>query len=133
MTELEDLIVSGAELDKKLVTEILAPYIQLDKDKCTIRPTKGGSELSNDQKVLVYLVARKAMAALDDFTLDVEGATASEVVADTGVKSGTAHPALRKLLKNKRLIDQSRDKRYFIPNHAIPQIKSLLFEKKKEE
>lgn len=133
MTELEDLIVSGAELDKKLVAEILAPYTQLDKDKCTIRPTKGWSQLSNDQKILVYLIARKAMAALDDFTLDTEGATASEVVVDTGVKSGTAHPTLRKLLSNSRLIDQSQDKRYFIPNHAIPRIKSLLFEKKVKE
>lgn len=128
MAELEDLIVSGTELDKKLVAEILAPYVQLDKDKCTIRPTEGWTRLSNDQKLLIYLLARKAMVALG-FDLGTEGATASEVIADTGVKSGTAHPALRKLLGN-RLIDQSQDKRYFIPSYAIAQIKSLLFEKK---
>lgn len=128
MAELEDLIVSGAELDKQLVAEILAPYVQLDKDRCTIRPTNGWTQLSNDQKILIYLLSRKAMAALG-FDLGTEGATASEVIADTGVKSGTAHPALRKLLGN-RLIDQSQDKRYFIPNYATAQIKSLLFEKK---
>lgn len=128
MAELEDLIVSGAELDKKLAVEILAPYVQLDKDKCTIRPTEGWTELSNDQKILVYLLARKAMVALG-FDLATEGATASEVVAETGVKSGTAHPALRKLLGN-RFIDQSQDKRYFVPNHAIARIKSVLSEKK---
>lgn len=128
MAELKDLIVSGAELDKKLAAEILAPYVQLDKDKCTIRPTEGWTELSNDQKILVYLLARKAMVALG-FDLATEGATASEVVAETGVKSGTAHPALRKLLGN-RFIDQSQDKRYFVPNHAIARIKSVLSEKK---
>lgn len=131
MAELEDLIVSGRELDKKLVAEILAPYVQLDKDKCTIRPTEGWTGLSNHQKVLIYLLAKKAMVALG-FDLSTEGATASEVIADTGVKSGTAHPALRKLLGN-RLIDQSQDKRYFIPSYAIAQIKSLLFEKKVKE
>lgn len=128
MTELGDLIVSGKELDKKLVAEILAPYVQLDKDTCTIRPTEGWTELSNDQKILIYLLARKAMVALD-FDLTAEGATASEVVADTGVKSGSAHPALRKLLGN-RLIGQSQDKRYSIPNYASTQIKALFFEKK---
>lgn len=130
--ELEDLIVSGGELDRKLVAEVLAPYVRLDKDSCNIRPIEKWSQLSNEQKILIYLVARKTMSALDDFDLNEEGATASEVISNTGLKSGSAHPALRKLLGN-RLIDQSQDKRYFIPNYAIVQIKSLLFEKKVKE
>jgi len=128
MAELEDLIVSGEELDKKLVAEILAPYVQLDKDKCTIRPSEGWMRLSEGQKILVYLIARKAMMALS-FNLPVEGATASEAVQDTGVKKGTAHPALRKLL-GERLLEQSKDNRYIVPNYAIPQIRSMLAEKK---
>jgi len=128
MAELKDLIVSGEELDKKLVAEILAPYVQLDKDKCIIRPTEGWMRLSEGQKILVYLIARKAMIALS-FNLLIEGATASEVVQDTGVKKGTAHPALRKLL-GERLLEQSKDNRYIVPNYAIPQIRSMLAEKK---
>lgn len=128
MAELEDLIVSGEELDKKLVAEILAPYVQLDKDKCTIRPTEGWTRLSEGQKILVYLIARKAMVALS-FNLPIEGATASEVVQDTGVKKGTAHPVLRKLL-GERLLEQFKDNRYIVPNYAIPQIRSMLAEKK---
>lgn len=128
MAELEDLIVSGDELDKKLVAEILDPYVRLDKDKCTIRPTEGWMRLSEEQKILVYLLARKAMVALS-FDLTIEGATASEVVQDTGVKKGTAHPALRKLLGD-RLLEQSEHSRYFVPNYAIPRIKSMLSEKK---
>jgi len=129
MAELEDLIVSGEELDKKLVAEILASYVRLDKDKCTIRPTEVWTQLSEEQKILVYLLARKAMMALS-FDLTVEGATASEVVQDTGVKKGTAHPALRKLLVDDRLLEQSEHRRYFVPNYAIPRIKSMLSEKK---
>jgi len=128
MAELEDLIVSGEELDKKLVAEILAPYVQLDKDKCTIRPTEGWMRLSEGQKILVYLIARKAMVALS-FNLPIEGATAGEVVQDTGVKKGTAHPVLRKLL-GERLLEQFKDNRYIVPNYAIPQIRSMLAEKK---
>jgi len=128
MAELEDLVVSGEELDKKLVAEILVPYVQLDKDKRSIRPTDGWIRLSEAQKILVYLLARKAMVALN-FDLTAEGATASEVVEDTGVKKGTAHPALRKLLGN-RFLEQSEGARYSVPNYAIPQIKSILSEKK---
>jgi len=128
MAELEDLIVSGEELDRKLVAEILAPYVQLDKDRCAIRPADGWMRLSEGQKILVYVLARKAMVALD-FGLPVEGASASETVQDTGVKKGTAHPALRKLLGD-RLLEQSEHSRYFVPNYAIPRIKSMLSEKK---
>lgn len=129
--ELEELIVSGAELDKRLVTEILAPYIKLDKDTCKIRPTDKWGLLSNDEKILIYLIARKAMVALENFDLSVEGALANEVISDTGVKSGTAYPALRKLLSS-RLIEQSRDKRYYVPNYSIPQIKDILSGKKEK-
>jgi hypothetical protein len=128
MAELEDLLVSGTELDKKLVAEVLSLYVQLDKDTCTIRPTERWTALSNEHKILVYLLARKAMVALG-LDLTTEGATASEVIAETGVKSGTVHPALRKLLGN-RLIDQSQDKRYSVPNYAIARIKSLVSENK---
>lgn len=129
MAELEDLVVSGEELDQKLVAEILEPYLRLDKDKCGIRPTEGWLRLSEEQKILVYLLARKAMVALN-FGLTAEGATASEVVQETGVKKGTAHPALRKLLLVDRFLEQSQDGRYSVTNYAIPQIKSMLSEKK---
>lgn len=130
--ELEDLVVSGGELDRRLVAEILAPYVQLEKDMCNIRPTDKWLLLSNDQKILIYLVARKAMVTLDDFDFNIEGALASEVISSTGVKSGSAHPSLRKMLGS-RLIEQTRDKRYFVPNYAVPQVKCMLSEKKEKE
>ncbi|MBC8275203.1 MAG: hypothetical protein H8E40_09585, partial [Chloroflexi bacterium] len=116
MAELEDLVVSGTELDKKLVAETLMPYLQLDKDSCDIRPTEEWEELSQEQKIVAYLLARKAMVALR-FELTAEAAKASEVVQATGLKSGTVYPALRSLLAN-RIINQSQDRRYFVPSYA---------------
>lgn len=124
MAELEDLVVSGAELDKKLVAETLMPYLQLDKDSCGIRPTKEWEQLSQEQKILSYLLARKAMMALG-FKLTAEAAKASEVIQATGLKSGTVYPILRNLLGD-RIISQSKDQRYFVPSYAITQIKSML-------
>lgn len=125
MNNLEDLVVSGAEMDRKLVAEILAPYLRLDKETCGIRPTEKWDELGNEEKLLLYLVARKAMRALD-FPLEVEEAAASEVVEQTGVKAGSAYPALRGLL-GQRIIDQvGKRGGYLVPNHALGRIKSML-------
>lgn len=128
MAELEELVVNGTEMDRKLVAEILISYVRLDKENCDIRPTEEWNRLSPEQKILAYLIARKAMVALG-FNLPVEGSKASEVVQATGVKSGTAYPALRKLFGD-RIVEQSPDRRYFVPNHAIPQVKLMLFKKK---
>lgn len=135
MSELNALVVSGAAEDRKLVGEILRPYVQLDKENCEIRPTGEWAKLSPEKKILVYLVARKTMVVLDDFDLSVESAKAGEVVQATGVKSGTAYPILRKLLTEDSLIEQLKDKTYRVPNHAIPKVKDMLSKAKtnKEE
>ena len=126
MNELENLVVNGTDMDRKLVAEVLAPYVRLDKDNCNIRPTDEWYRLSSETKILIYLLARKAMIALN-FDIPSEGAKATEVVRDTGLKSGTAHPTLRKLLDS-RLVEQSQDRRYSIPNHAISRIRSMITE-----
>jgi len=124
MAELEDLVVSGEEMDKKLVAEILSPFVRLDKDKNTVRPIEGWDKLDEEEKILVYLLSKKAMVALQ-FGLPAESAGASEVIQNTGVKKGTTHPALRKLL-GERLLEQTSDRKYFVPNYAITRIKSML-------
>lgn len=128
MNELEDLVVSGAEMDRRLVKEILEPYVRLDKEACSIRPTEKWEDLGKEEMVIVYLVARKAMRALD-FPLEVEEVAASELIKQTGIKSGSAYPALRSLL-GQRIIDQtSKGGGYFIPNYALERVKSMLSRK----
>ena len=125
--ELESLVVSGKDMDRRLVAEILTPYVRLDRDGCNIRPLEGWRKLKAQAKILLYLLSRKAMLALD-FGLPIEGATAGDVANSTGMKKGTVNPALRELLSD-RLIDQAKDGRYFVPNHAIERVKATLGEK----
>jgi hypothetical protein len=125
MTKLEDLIVSGSDMDRELLGEILAPYVRLDKERCGVRPTEKWDELGTEEKILLYLVARKAMVALG-FPIDNEEAAASEVINQTGLKAGTAYPTLRVLLQQ-RLIDQpGKRSGYLVPNHALGKVKSIL-------
>ena len=122
--ELEALVVSERELDRKLVAEILSPYVRLDKDACDIRPLEAWLGLRTDLRILVYLLARKAMVALG-FGSKAEGATASEIALDMNLEQGTVNPVLRKM-RGEGALERARDRRYFVPNHAVERIKGMI-------
>lgn len=124
--ELESLLVSGKEIDKKLVAEMLEPYIRIDRETCDIRPLSSWSDLKANIKVLLYLIARKAMVALG-LPLPEERASATEIMQKTGMKKGTVNPALRDLFKD-RVLEQSEDRKYYVPNHAIEKVKTMINE-----
>jgi hypothetical protein len=125
--ELKDLLVSGKEIDKKLVAEILKPYLRIDEETCDIRPLSTWADLKANVKILLYLIARKAMIALE-LPLSGESATATEIMEQTGMVKGTVNPALRNLFAD-RIIQQSDDKKYYIPNFAIEKIKEMVSQK----
>ena len=61
---LEALIVGKKKLNRKLVANILSPYVRLDKDAGSILPLEAWLGLGTDSKILVYLLAKKAMVLL---------------------------------------------------------------------
>jgi len=120
---LEALVVSEKKLDRNLVADILSPYVKLDRDTSNISPLEAWLGLGTDTKILVYLLARKAMMLLR-FGLE-EGATASEVARDTNLKLGAVNPLLRKMYAE-GILDRSKDRRYFVPNDAIERVAEKL-------
>lgn len=130
MTPLEDLEVSGKEFDRELLTMLLKPYLRLDKETCSIRPIEGWASCSNEIKVVLYLLARKAMVALG-YPIEREEAAPKEIIPEIGIKAGSAHPTLRELLGRGMLAQ--RGTKYFVPNHALPRIKSMLEQQKEEK
>lgn len=120
---LESLVVSGKDMDKGLVGALLAPFVRLDRDDGSIRPQAAWASLGANDRILVYLLARKAMRALD-FPLDREEATPSEISAATGVKRGTVAPGVRRLLSDNVLAQKGRA--YLVPNHALQGIRQRL-------
>lgn len=124
--ELESLLVSGKEIDKKLVIEILSPYLKIDKETCDIRPLSAWGDVKAYVKIMLYLVARKAMVALD-LNLPEESASATEIMQNTGLKKGTVNPALRGFFED-RVVEQTKERRYYIPNHALERVKAMIAE-----
>ena len=128
--ELESLLVSGKEVDKKLVAEILSPYLRIDKETCEIRPLGSWDDLRAYRKILIYLVARKAMVALD-LNLPEENASATEIMLSTGLKQGTVNPTLRRLLED-GVVAQTKERKYYIPNYAIEKVRAIISEANKQ-
>jgi hypothetical protein len=121
--KLQDLVVDGKEADQALVGTLLAPFVRLDRNDLSIRPQAAWASLGANDRILVYLLARKAMRALD-FPLDREEAAPSEISAATGVKRGTVAPGVRRLLSENVLAQKGRA--YFVPNHALQNIRQRL-------
>ena len=122
--ELEALVVSEKKLDKNLVADILTLYVKLDKDTCNIRPLEAWLGLGTDLKILVYLVARKAMILLR-FNLEAERASASEIANDTNIKLDAVNPLIRKMYAE-GIVDRSKGRRYFVPDDAIDRVREKL-------
>jgi hypothetical protein len=117
---LEALVVSEKKLNRKLVADILSPYVRLDKDDTNIRPLEAWLGLGTDLRILVYLLGRKAMVLLK-FDLEAEGAAASEIARDINLKLSAVNPVLRKLYAE-GILGRAKDRRYFVPNNAIEKV-----------
>lgn len=122
--QLDDLFVSGKEVDQELVVKILTPFLRIDKDSCSIVPSERWLELSNELKVLLFLVARKAMK-LRGLAIDYEGALPAELEKETGLKGGSIRPRLKDLFERK-IINRTEDARYFVPNYSLTKIKIII-------
>lgn len=121
--ELDDLFVDGKEIDKKLVGEILRPYLKIDKNTCEIRPLGPWNDAKAYIKMLIYLMARKAMVA---WGLNIEEAASNaEIISNTGLKKGTVHPAVKQLYEE-RTLEKTKEKKYYVPNHAVEKVKSMI-------
>jgi len=121
---LEALVVSEKKLDRKVLADILSPYVRLDKDTSNISPLEAWLGLGTDLKILVYLLARKAMILLR-FDLETERTTASEVARDTNLKLDAVNPLIRKMYAE-GILDRSKGRRYFVPDDAIDRVREKL-------
>jgi hypothetical protein len=118
MGDLNELLVDREELDRGLLAETLLPLIGIDRNTLDVVPKPGWNALSAEGKIIVYLLARKAMVAMPDLSLDVEGALPQEIERNTGVRGGTLRPRLREMLAD-ALLAQDSAGRYFVPVHAV--------------
>jgi hypothetical protein len=126
MATLEDLVVDTREADRDLIASMLAPFLRIDRDSVHIVPQEAWNRLPNDIRVLLFLVARKAMVALA-LPLDREAASISEVERGADLPPGSARPVMKRLVRQ-RLARRAEDAGYLVPNYALLRIRGMLKE-----
>src|SRR3989304_1050718 len=106
---LDDLVVDEGEIDQRLLSSILAPYARIARQ--TGRPIFTGdfATLSESDKIVVFLLARKAGFRLG-LLKEPEEVGPKEISAQTGVRYGTVKPTVVGLADKGVLA--SRDGRY---------------------
>lgn len=117
---LRDLLVDATEVNRQAIVQVLKGRVSIDS--ATGRPVlmPGYAELDARRKVLVILLATKAAHLLE--LAESEFLTAAQVIEESGLPGGTAHPSL-KSLRELRLVGQDGSKAYHVPN---PQLNNVL-------
>jgi phosphoenolpyruvate carboxylase len=122
--ELDEIFVDKNVLvDKKLVVEILKPFVTIDNEGI-LDFTEEYEKLNENKRALVYFVAKKAMV-IREIPEIIESVGPTELSKKAHISESSAKHAIfrdyKKILKKEK-------SGYIIPNHKLKQIKELIFQ-----
>lgn len=125
---LKDLIIDDKKASEELIESIIMDYVRIGQSSNNVIFTSlANSTLNNKQKVLVYLVARKAIKFLDQNQDFVEKVKPDIISKELHLVGATTRVILRRLAADGVIYSEKGE--YFIPNHELIQIKSLISKK----
>lgn len=116
---LESLFSDAGPFDESAVIKAIFPFVTIQKSTSEIFLKE--SNLTNEEKVLVFALAKKLLKAKSLIKTDM--ITALEVHKKTGIKKGTIDPVFMGLKGKGFLVGK---KEYEIPVIKIPQIIKLI-------
>ena len=119
---LDDLFSDSGPFDESAVIKAIQPFVTIQKSTNEIFFKE--SNLTNEEKILVYGLAKKLLKTKGLITEEM--ITALEVVKKTGIKRGSVDPTFKALKEKGFLVGK---KEYEIPVHKISQIISSLSRK----
>ena len=117
---IDELVVSSEVVEgenRKLLVELLKPHVRIDPDTGSIHFINHTPDLSPKQHVLVYLMAKLALASKKPGLSPA--AKPIEVEEATRLPGGTIRPILRKLLEE-RVISQGEEGYFFEAVGLVP-------------
>lgn len=122
---LADLLLDAAEVDRARLSSALSDILGIDTESGRVVIKPGFSRLSARNKLLAYLLGRKAAVLLGK--VDVEAVPPKDIQRETSMPRGTVHPKLRELLQD-RLVSSTESSEYYV---APPQFLQAIMELEK--
>lgn len=122
--ELDEIFVDkNTEVDKRLIVDILKPFITIDHEGI-LDFTEEYEKLRDNKRALVYFVAKKAMI-LREIPGVIESIGPTELSKKAHISESSAKHAIfrdyKKILKKEK-------RGYIVPNHKLKQIKEIIFQ-----
>jgi hypothetical protein len=122
---LDELVMKSEEVEgeyRKLLADLLRPHVRIDPDTGKVYFVPHPPKLNTKQHVLVYLLAKLALAQKNDNLEPV--ASAKDVEDATGLPGGTVRPKLTELFRE-RVISRS-EAGYFVEAANLHKARSIL-------
>lgn len=116
MVQLQDLLIDVSDFDREVVAAALYPFLRIDRSTGDLIPLSPWERAPNDARVLLYLLARRALGALA-LAPAGGGAAPAEIQRATGIPGGSVRPALQRLLRARVIVKQA-EIGYIVPNYA---------------
>jgi hypothetical protein len=108
---LAGLLVDGEEIDRTRLASVLQELVAIDERSGEVVLKPGYNRLSSRQRILAYLLGRKASVLLGKS--EAEAASPKTVASETGMPTGTVNPKLTELLAD-RLVQKTQGSEYYI-------------------
>ena len=122
---LDELLVSGDELDAELLTTALKPFVRVERETLRVRPQAAWRTLGAKGKVVAFLLTKKGMRSLG--LISEEACLPAQIIDETGIPKGSVHPTLKTLYEDRpQIVERDSQSRYHVPNWAVHDAVALL-------
>ena len=118
----EIFVDKNVPMDKKLLVDILKPFVTIDNEG-VINFTEDYERLNDNVKALIYLVAKKAKVAKEIIEKNQEAAGPKEISENAGISEGSAKMAVSQRFKN---ILNRVSGGYIIPNYNLKKVLEIV-------
>lgn len=115
---LSELLLDAAEIDRARLARTLHDILGIDTESGRVVLKPGFNQLSARNKMLAYLLGRKAAMLLGK--ADTEATAPKDITLETGIPSGTVNPKLSELRKD-HLVSQTESSEYYVAPHQLLQ------------
>ncbi len=124
---LDDLFVdSNSTVDKAEVAKLLKPYIRLYAETKEVLTTPAWEDLNLQQKLLTWMLGRKALRLRGIITEEEEFTSPSDLEKGTSLKGGSIRPTLSKLVDSRLIRIDKETNKYILPDFAVRKIAEIL-------
>ena len=114
---------SKSQIEPSALAAVLKPFLRINRENKTLLFTPLGMKLKANNKIILFLLARKAMHFQG--LIDSDMVAPKEVKAELGrnIPDGTIDAGIKRLSDSGPL--KGQDGKYFIPDFNFPQVEEI--------